>query len=177
VVYVGSGTKVYALNATTGAKLWNYATEGSGGVTDLAIANGILYVGSAGDSSNVYALNATTGAKLWNYATGNSVRSSPAVANGVVYVGCHVNNILSGGAVYALNATTGAKLWNYATGNSVHSSPAVSNGVVYVGSDDGYVYAIGNAAAVTSQGATPGFEVAFAVVGLAVAAYVVSRRR
>ena len=174
VVYVGCGSNVYALNATTGANVWNYATEGYGGVTDLAIANGIVYVGSASDSSNVYALNATTGAKLWNYTTGNSVRSSPAVANGVVYVGSDDNNI------YALNATTGAKLWNYTTGNSVHSSPAVANGVVYVGSDDGNVYAIGeigHAASATSQGPMPGFEVAFAVVGLAVAAYIVSRRR
>jgi PGF-CTERM protein len=36
--------------------------------------------------NNTYALNATTGAKLWSYTTGGEV-SSPAVANGVVYVG------------------------------------------------------------------------------------------
>jgi outer membrane protein assembly factor BamB len=40
----------------------------------------------------VYALNARTGAKLSSYATGCNaqqcgVHSSPAVANGVVYVG------------------------------------------------------------------------------------------
>jgi eukaryotic-like serine/threonine-protein kinase len=34
-----------------------------------------------------YALNASTGAKLWSYTTGGYVSSSPAVANGVVYVG------------------------------------------------------------------------------------------
>ena len=56
--------------------------------------------------------------------------SSPAVANGVVYVGSDDNN------VYALNATTGAKLWSYTTGGDVVSSPAVVNGVVYVGSDE-----------------------------------------
>ena len=63
--------------------------------------------------------------------------SSPAVANGVVYVGSEDNN------VYALNAKTGAKLWSYSTGSFVESSPAVANGVVYVGSDDGKVYAFG----------------------------------
>ena len=62
------------------------------------------------DDNNIYALNATTGAKLWNYTTGGGVDSSPAVANGVVYVGSDDNN------TYALNATTGAKLWNYTTG-------------------------------------------------------------
>ena len=74
----------------------------------------------------VYALNANTGVELWSYATGES--SSPAVANGVVYVGSEDKK------VYALNASTGAKLWRYATGNAVYSSPAVANGVVYVGS-------------------------------------------
>ena len=64
---------------------------------------------SAPTDDNVYALNASTGAILWSYTTGNAVTSSPAVANGVVYIG-------SGewlGNVYALNASTGAKLWSY----------------------------------------------------------------
>jgi len=59
----------------------------------------------------------------------------------------------------------------------VFSSPAVVKGVVYVGCDDGNVYAIGNAAAATSQSATPGFEVTLAIVGLVIVAYVVRRKR
>jgi outer membrane protein assembly factor BamB len=98
------------------------------------------------------------------------VYSSPAVANGVVYVGSDDNN------TYALNATTGAKLWNFTTGSGVFSSPAVANGTVYVGSVDGNVYAIGNAAGATSQG-IPDFDVTLALVGLVIAAYVVRRRR
>ena len=94
---------------------------------------------SARAARNVYALNATTGAELWNYPTRGEVFSSPAVANGVVYVGSgYPDNLL-----YALNATTGALLWSYATGFPVYSSPAVANGVVYVGSEDGNVYAFG----------------------------------
>jgi outer membrane protein assembly factor BamB len=65
------------------------------------------------------------------------VYSSPAVANGVVYVGSYDKN------VYALNAKTGAKLWSYTTGGGVYTSPSVANGLVYVGSDDGNVYAFG----------------------------------
>jgi outer membrane protein assembly factor BamB len=74
---------------------------------------------------------------LWSFATGEPVDSSPAVANGVVYVGSNDKN------VYALNASTGAKLWSYTTGGAVSSSPAVANGVVYVGSFNGKVYAFG----------------------------------
>ena len=79
----------------------------------------------------MYALNSTTGTKTWSYPTGDDVVSSPAVANGVVYVGS--NNA----DVYALNASTGIKIWSYYTGYSVYSSsPAIDNGVVYIGSGD-----------------------------------------
>ena len=46
VVYVGSGDRnVYALNASTGAKLWSYSTAE---LVDSspAVANGVVYVGS-----------------------------------------------------------------------------------------------------------------------------------
>jgi outer membrane protein assembly factor BamB len=85
----------------------------------------------------VYALDVNTGAKLWSFATHNGVDSSPAVANGVVYVGSDDYN------VYALKADTGVLLWSYATGGPVVSSPAVANGMMYVGSDDGNIYAFG----------------------------------
>ena len=41
----------------------------------------------------VYALNASTGALLWKYTTGVCVASSPAVADGVVYVGSRDHNL------------------------------------------------------------------------------------
>ena len=124
-----------------------------------------------GDYSPVAGSNTSNSNLTWSFTTGHYVLSSPAVANGVVYVGSDNNN------VYALNAATGAKLWNYATGSAVFSSPAVSNLVVYVGSNDGNLYAIGTAAVATSQGATPGFEVVLSFVGLVIAAYTVRRRR
>jgi outer membrane protein assembly factor BamB len=126
-------TNVYALNASTGVKLWSYATGNAVG-SSPAVAMGVVYVGSA--DSNVYALNAKTGVKLWKYKTSDEVDSSPAVANGVVYVGGYKN-------VYALNAKTGAKLWSYTTGNQEYSSPVVSNGVVYIGLYGGNVCAFG----------------------------------
>lgn len=74
-------------------------------------------------------------AEMWNYQTGSAVYSSPAVVNGVVYVGSEDQNI------YALDANTGAVIWSYLTGYAVYSSPAVDNGVVYVGALY-YVYAL-----------------------------------
>ena len=85
-VYVGSEDfNVYALNATTGAYLWSFKT---GYFVDSAIAysNGVVY--AASEDNNVYALDASSGALLWSYATGGQIMlSSPAVADGAVYIG------------------------------------------------------------------------------------------
>ncbi|MFZ2451920.1 MAG: PQQ-binding-like beta-propeller repeat protein [Methylovulum miyakonense] len=67
----------------------------------------------------------------WQFTAGNAVASSPAVVNGVVYVGSYDGN------VYAINAATGVQKWAYPTGGIVGSSPAVANGVVYIGSNEG----------------------------------------
>jgi len=75
----------------------------------------------------------------WRYPSGGSVISSPAVADGILYVGSEDTNL------YALDARTGAKVWSYRTpGGCVCSSPAVESGVVYFGSDypDGTFYAL-----------------------------------
>jgi uncharacterized repeat protein (TIGR01451 family) len=76
---------------------------------------------------------------MWSYATDNQVESSPALADGVVYVGSDDGN------TYALNASTGAKLWSYTTGSNKESSPAVANGVVYTGSL--YAFSLGTGTA------------------------------
>jgi len=70
----------------------------------IRFGKGVVYVGVGG---NVCALDASTGAKLWSYTTGGEVNSSPAMANGVVYIGSDDNN------VNAPDASTGAKLWSY----------------------------------------------------------------
>lgn len=46
---------------------------------------------------NVRALNASTGALLWQYKTGSAVYSSPAVANGMVYVASFDSNLYAFG--------------------------------------------------------------------------------
>src|ERR1022692_4750411 len=67
-----------------------------------------------------------TGRRTWSAATGNLIESSPAVANGVVYVGSFDRKL------YAFSAQTGQTI-SAATGNYIQSSPAVANGVVLRG--------------------------------------------
>ena len=74
VMYFGSDdSNVYALNASTGAKLWSFTTV-SAVESSPAVVNGVVYIGAWGHVSggnisggNVYALNASTGAKLELY--------------------------------------------------------------------------------------------------------------
>lgn len=73
---------------------------------------------------------------LWRFACEDEVRSSPAVHNGVVYVGAYDHN------VYAINAENGKFLWKYATGGGIASSPCVYEGRLFVGSADRILYAI-----------------------------------
>ena len=74
--------------------------------------------------------------ELWRFATGDGVYSSPAVANGIVYVGSEDKNL------YAVDAVTGKEKWRFTTGDHVFTSPTVAEGIVYVGSEDKNLYAI-----------------------------------
>lgn len=76
------------------------------------------------------------GTLKWTFSTGDAIHSSPAVVDGVVYVGSRDYHI------YALDAATGEKLWSFKAGSWVDSSPVVVNGVVYCGSNDGELYAL-----------------------------------
>ena len=78
----------------------------------------------------------STNQTKWNYTTDGFLTSSPAVADGKVYVGSYY------GTVYCLDASTGTRIWSYLTKNRVCSSPAVANGRVYVGSSDKTVYCL-----------------------------------
>ncbi len=81
------------------------------------------------DPGNVAGLN-----QAWAALTGGIIYSSPAVANGVVYVGSEDDKL------YAFNAVTGAPLTGWPVSNAgfydIDSSPAVANGVVYVASNN-----------------------------------------
>ncbi len=133
------------------------------GSSSPAVVNDGVYVGSSDGKVYALALGFVACPQLpcplklvvrWSFPTGGPVHSSPAVANGVVYVGSFDRN------VYALDAATGAVLWSYTTGNSVNSPPVVIGGVVYVGSDDGNIYALNAATGAALWSFTTGAPVA-----------------
>lgn len=72
----------------------------------------------------------------WHMGTLKAITSSPAVADGKVYVGSQ------DGSLYAWNGANGKLAWSYPTGGAIASSPAVANGRVFVLSSGGIFYAI-----------------------------------
>jgi len=75
---------------------------------------------------------------LWTYEAGESVESSAAIADGLVFVGSQPSDLV------ALDLATGKLRWKYAVKLGIgESSPAVAGGVVYVGDLSGIVHAVG----------------------------------
>ena len=139
VVYI-NGDGLFAFDAKTGAQLWSssilHGTSSPAVVGDVVYCSGVV----------VAAFNAKTGAVLWSVSPGGPLSilgDSPAVANGMVYIGASVAGQHGSftGTLYALNAHTGKIVWSAPVASGVTSSPTVANGVVYVGTDDGTLYA------------------------------------
>ena len=141
-VYFGSGDgQVYAVDAGSGRVRWRFATAGRVR-SSPALAGGKLYVGSA--DGTLYALDPASGREIWRFDTEGHglesgkfgfdrrmIQSSPAVADGRVFVGSR------DGFLYAVDAETGKLAWRVDHQMSwVNTSPAVIDGVVFAGSSD-----------------------------------------
>ncbi len=66
---------VRALDARTGAKVWDFRLPSPSWSGVLSTAGGLVFSGS--NEGNFYALNATSGVPLWQFQVGGMVRSNP----------------------------------------------------------------------------------------------------
>ena len=74
---------------------------------------------------------------LWSYEAGESIDSSAAIVDGVVYVGVSTGDLL------ALDLDSGKLRWRYSTGDSIgESSPAVGHDAVFIGDLAGVLHAV-----------------------------------
>jgi outer membrane protein assembly factor BamB len=100
VVFVGAGKELYALDAESGAGLWEFATQDY--VTSSAtVAGGRVFIS---DFKFIYALDQASGALLWTYPANDAISFSAIATDRVVLV-------TSGPSVTALDAAGGGKLW------------------------------------------------------------------
>jgi outer membrane protein assembly factor BamB len=128
---------LYALNAATGAKLWNYTTTYLDyGLTDPIVVDGVVYVVTANTNSNVYALNALTGALLWNHTTSAPMYTTLSIASGkILFAAMEIGNDRYNAYVCALNISNGEELWRHNVGYGDSPKPFIADGVVYFGAN------------------------------------------
>jgi outer membrane protein assembly factor BamB len=72
----------------------------------------------------------------WQFQTKGKIFSTPAIANGVVYVGSEDS------CLYAINQNSGKLKWKFSTKGKINSSATVFNNMVYFGCYDGCYYAL-----------------------------------
>lgn len=139
----GSDGKVYALDAASGDKLWEFTTGDK--IWGTPTVNGdTLYIGSF--DKKLYAINIADGAKKWEYTTEGAVISTPLVYQDTVIFGSFDRNL------YALKVTDGSFKWKFSGKNFFWAEPVVVNDTLYVGCLDGFVYVLQAATGVKIAG-------------------------
>ena len=146
VLYVmDASSKISAINADTGKKIWDkkYEMEGEtkmlgygGGVT--VGENALYFVTGYGHFG---ALNLSDGSEIWLEDIAVPMRGAPTYADGRVFGVTHDNHI------FALNADDGEILWDEVgiaenAGLAGNASPAVIGNTVIVSYSSGEVYAM-----------------------------------
>jgi outer membrane protein assembly factor BamB len=134
VVYAGATDhKIYALNAATGEKKWEFTT-GDQVWAGPVVSGGVVYAGSF--DKKLYALDAATGAEKWHYETDGAIAAPALVFNNVVYVGSYNRHF------YAMDATTGMVKWDFIAGNGFWATPVIAANTLYIPCLDGKVYVV-----------------------------------
>ncbi|MBI4722592.1 MAG: PQQ-binding-like beta-propeller repeat protein [Candidatus Stahlbacteria bacterium] len=75
-------------------------------------------------------------APAWQFNTGGAIISSPAIANGIIYIGTRDS------ALYAVSSSSGNLIWMCKTQGWIDGTPVIGNQKVYFTSRDGYLYAL-----------------------------------
>jgi outer membrane protein assembly factor BamB len=137
-VYVTTAARsLYALDATTGAKVWGpVVLGGTYPWSGLAYDNGQIF--TVNSSGTLQAFDAASGTPIWALQLPGQFlfSSAPTATGGVVYTG----GAGSGGTVYAVDEATHAVKWTAPVANGDQSSPAVSASGVYVSYACGVTY-------------------------------------
>ena len=134
---------------------WQQGGEWDGGSGSPTVADGDVYIESATNGLLAFSADGSgqqcTGTQytgqwgeictpLWTAPTGDedggggggSTGPTPAVANGIVYIGG--TNANDGyGELYAFDDSTGTQMWSFEAGGAIDSSAMIADGVVYVG--------------------------------------------
>jgi outer membrane protein assembly factor BamB len=101
------------LDRHTGLKKWEFLGKNDDllqMISTPCLADGKLYFGEGFHEDlncKVYCVDAENGKEIWRFKTAGQTESSPAVANGKVYIGAGNDGI------YCIDAKKGKKIWRY----------------------------------------------------------------
>src|SRR5215469_3514192 len=151
VAYVpGKDGLIYAVDLTTGTKIWQASLGTFGGTANESLStaalDGINLV--VGEAVGVTDFNAVTGTPIWTYQDPTTSQISPPGPSEVISspdisgpTGQEVVTFTDlSGAFRVLSLATGTQLYQQQTGSWISASPAVSNGDILFGSSDGFLY-------------------------------------
>ena len=125
------GSASHASLTAAGTNITKTVTFASSTSSDWYITRrDVLHSGYANTNAPI------TNNTLWTTTLNTIDASSPAIVNGVLYIGT------DNGTIYALNTADGSIIWEYVTSGAVKTSPTVVDGVVYVGSDGHYEFTL-----------------------------------
>lgn len=109
IVYSGCrDANIWAIDAKTGELRWKYYNNGSWVIVTPALHNDTLYF-TTSDTHKFIALSATDGRMLYASDCRTFGFSSPAVTDGVVYLGTF------GGSLMAFKSGNGESIWEFRT--------------------------------------------------------------
>lgn len=124
---------VFAIDAKTGKKRWEYKTNGS--ASRIAAFSDSIYFGT--HLGHFYKLNASTGELNWETSIINDwISIPPVINNNEIYIGNW------NGDIFALDKNTGERKWTYKVKGEIMGAMALDNNILYVGTSKRKLYAL-----------------------------------
>jgi len=140
-IFVGGGfgsSSMYALNATTGAKVWTRTALVDPGPTSAVVDQDELAYNTFSCSLEV--LESSTGKVLWTKWLGTETPNPPAFS-GKLVIASHPSD--GGYKLSAYQRKNGNDVWSSSIDNHILSVPVVAGDAVYVSTASGSLYKIG----------------------------------
>jgi len=146
---MNQSNKIYGLDKSDLTEKWSYTYDGNicfssaptisndkvfitswnGMGWDMPILSILYELQLLKGNNKIIALNLNDGTEIWNASLPSGSFSTPAVADGMVFVGC---DNLKGKSLFAFDEETGVKIWDASVGLIGRSSPVVYDHKVFV---------------------------------------------
>ena len=128
--------QIYAINAESGAIIWQSGELGGSVVGTPAYDAGVLYAGTFG--SEMLAIDSQDGSVIWRTPVDGWVWSGPRLVDGMLYFGDLNGNF------YKLDASNGNEVWRIGSevlDGPITGSPLVEDGSIYIPTEAGTLFA------------------------------------